>query len=391
MKHAIARRRLFMTKNLIMMLVLAVVIVLAITAWFSFYKTVSADSISVKAVSTEIDVAESIKTYSNDYTEILTDGPGEFGSNVIFDGPYELSKDCTGDGVNLIVPEFNIANDFIAVKQTGKEVNTNLSANNAFSSFQSWLAKQQNSDQDAPEYQYISLDFYARSKNPNLLLEDGSKVLARTEVNGHQLSESLNDSDEKRSAYGSFNVDGVVGAVRVALVAQGCSSCTQTWGTANGQTTVVAADTTRGAAEKQLLWVPRPDVKLNVSPGEGITDWTLSTGLTSGDTFKHTYYKTKTSGTGVELVDPDNDSKTVVSSGTESGCKRLLGQSVNISDFSYSSQLDKLPLAVDRNHTGVTDDYYLTKYTMKIWLEGTDSESRRAMDGGDFDIVLYLK
>lgn len=391
MKKRISRtRHLFLTKNFILMLVMLVIIIMATSAWFTVYKTVDATHITVKAISTEIDIAESVKTYSNDYSQVLTDGPGVFGSTVEF-SDITFNKDCTGDGETLIVPEFNVTKDYDSVRiNGGKEVNTNLTPEYAKSSEFSRIEKLKHPDQDAPEYQFAQLEFYVRSKNPQLYLEPSSVLISKTESSNHALSEPLSAGDPKRSAYGAFNVDGIVGAMRVSLIGEACTSVNQVW--SSGQLT--STDTSRGDPVKQLLWVPRPDVHLNVTETAGdISTWTMATGVTSsqynGVTYHHSYYR-PTSG-GVELVANDTDPKTKVSIGT-GGSVPTLGQSVNITDFSsYATQPDQIQLVVDGSDITVLDNYYVTKYKMYIWIEGTDTEARRAMDGGEFDIELDFK
>lgn len=407
MKNATSpARRLLLSKNFILMIVMLVLIIVAISAWFSFHKTVDANNIAVKAVSTEIDIAPCIKTYSDNYTSVASDGPGEFTHEINIPA-VSLSKDCTGDGLNLIVPEFNVTKDYDSVRtHYGKEVNVNVGAANAVSNLQSELALKQNPDAEPPEYQFYEFEFYARSKNPELFLQNDSQLLAKTEKDGHSLSDVLEANNSKRSAYSSgilsvqpgdpvpVNVDGIVGAMRMSLVGEACSSVTQTWKAGSGNEAVIdTTDSVRLAAQKQLLWLPRPDVKLNIPNDAGdVTNWTLSTGLTSGDTFNNTYYKTINGNSSVELVN-DNDSKTIISSGRDTNSRPNLGTNIKITDFSNNGepiQRNLFELVVDNKDTTVKDYYYVTKYTLRIWIEGTDSEARRAMDGGEFQLTLNL-
>ena len=418
-------RRYLMSKNLILMLVMAVLIVLAIMAWFTLTKSVSADQINVKAISSELDIAESVKTYDSSHN-ILTDGPGEFGSTVTFNGPYMFSKDCTGDGMNLYVPEFNVPNDYRSVKKTGKEVNINLSPGGAVSDISKAISKLKSDSiplstqglitdervaelagSEIGEYQYIEKQFYVRSKRPDLLITAESQLLSQTEIGGGEIADSLSSTHAKRSAYGNFNVDGLVGAIRVALIGQGATSVGQTWQQSGVDYVLTNTHATLGTATKQLLWVPRPDVYLNVSPGDATDDWNLITGVTPTTQitvgqdsvnigalcYKHTYYTQKKDGennpiTGTVKVDPDDDPKTKVSSASTGG-HMCLGADVNVSDFNYSVQTSNLPKEKESQQD--TEDYYVTKYTMRIWIEGTDAEARRAMDGGDFSLNLEFR
>ena len=389
------KRHLFLSKNFITMLVLLVLIIAAISAWFSFTKTVDASNMVVEAVSTEIDIAESIKTYNSNYTEILTDGPGEFRDDLEING-ITLTKDCTGDGVTLIVPEFNVTNDYESVRKNGgKEVNTNLSPASAKSNMASDLEKLKDPDKDAPEYQYYQYEFYVRCKNPDLMLQADSKLISSTEDNGGLLSTVPQDGDPKRSAYGPFNVDGLVGAIRVSLLGQACTSVNQSWSGTTLTSTSAALHT--GGPVRQLLWVPRPDVHLNVNPNDGdISNWELDTSVSAsqynGETYRHEYYRTtydsNNSAVGVEKV--TNDISAVISSNF-SGAVPTLGQPVNISNFStYSTAPETIDVTVDKEAPDVKAQYYVTKYTLRVWIEGTDSEARRAMDGGTFSLKLFF-
>ena len=386
--HAKPKRHLFLTKNFILMLVLVVLIIMSISAWFSFNKTVDASNMVVKAVSTQIDIAESIKTYNSNY-EVQTDGPGEFVSTLNIDG-ITLTKDCTGNGMNLIVPEFNVTKDYESVRKNGgKEVNTNLTPATATSSMASDLEKLRHPDQDAPEYQYFQYEFYVRSTNPDLMLNAGTELVSSTEAGGGSLGTVLSTGDPKRSAYGDFNVDGLVGAIRVSLVGQACSSVNQSW--SGNNLTSTSAVLNNGGPVRQLLWIPRPDIHLDVNQNEGdISNWSLSTGVTSsqysGETYRHDYYQQTENG--VELV---TDNTAVVSSDF-TGSVPTLGQSVNISNFSsYSTAPGMIDVTVDKSAPTVKAQYYVTKYTLKVWIEGTDSEARRAMDGGTFNLNLYFE
>lgn len=409
MKNATSpARRLLLSKNFILMLVMLVLIIVAISAWFSFHKTVDANNIAVKAVSTEIDIAPCIKLYNDpskpyydetkDRFSILSDGPGEFTHEINIPA-VSLSKDCTGDGLNLIVPEFNVTKDYDSVRtHYGKEVNVNVGAADAISNKQAELSQLQNPDAEPPEYQYIEYEFYARSKNKDLILQNDTQLLASVEASGGSLSTALGTGDPKRSAYGSFNVDGLVGAIRVALIGEACAEVNQNWvPITGGGGEINTTDATRLDPVKQILWVPRPDVKLNIPQDAGdISNWTLTTsGLTGGVTYSNSYYKKINGNIAVQLVDPDPNlgGTTKVSSGHDSSGIPNLGENINISDFSSygsSNQPQPLELVVDHNDIQVTSEYYVTKYTLKIWIEGTDTEARRAMDGGQFKLTLNL-
>ena len=78
---------------------------------------------------------------------------------------------------------------------------------------------------------------------------------------------------------------------------------------------------------------------------------------------------------------------------TIAGSNVVLGQNINISrNLVHPVQnSEKSTLVVNSSNKTVSDNYYVTKYTMFIWIEGTDAEARRAMDGGQFDLELNFQ
>lgn len=381
-------RYLFFSKNFIMMLVALVAIFVSISAWFTSNQSATASGISIRSKSDGIDIAPCIKTYDANQN-VVTDGPGEFGSGFeVHD--FTFTKDCTGDGETLIVPDFNVTNDYDNVRVNGgKEVNLNVQGKEARSQEYARIEHLRDPSKDAPEYHYIEIEFYVRSSDETVQLSSVSALLSKTEANGGSLSTEPEAGSAKRSAYGSFNVDGLVGAMRVALLGEACNVVNQSWSqdtdTTGKITSTDAPKSDRSPMIKQILWYPRPDVKLYIpdTPND-ISTWSLNTGLTSGDTFTNSYYRNIIGG-GVELVSPDNDSKTKISSAAPS-----LGQNVDVSDYG-NFERELVDLVVNQNQYQVTEKYYLTKYTVRVWIEGSDSEARRAMDGGQFNLSLTFE
>ena len=404
MKNQASRfRHLFLSKNFIMMLVALVVIIVAVSAWFTGRVNAEAQGISVRTNNSGIDIAPCIKTYNNDYTQVLSDGPGEFKNGLSFPDDLtdeqraflgnrlSLSKDCTGDGKDLIVPDFNVTKDYEHVRETtGKEVNLNIAGNDAYSQEQARIKKLQNPEKNTPEYQYLQFEFYVRSKEPTIYLRADSRLRAKAETNGSIFTVITDKTNSKKSAYGDFNVDALVGAMRVSFIAEACNAVTQNWIPENETSRLDYTHVTvRSPAVKQLLWVPRPDVKLNIPAEKGnITNWYLSEER-SGDTYQNSYYKNKDDNSGLQFVSNDTDSKTVVSPCPVTGQHPTLGANRNLSDFSSLQDFERETVTLPiKDNNNLTDTYYLTKITMNIWIEGTDSEARRAMDGGEFNLIL---
>lgn len=401
-------RYLFFSKNFIMMLVALVVIIVAVSAWFVGRVDAEAQGISVRTSNSGIDIAPCIKVYNdpNDaavydsgkekYTP-LSEGPGIFQSELVFqvDTIGQLVKDCTGNGSELIVPEFNVTKDYNSVRKNGgKEVNLNLGASYAKSNLDAEQYLREHPDQDAPGFEFFEFEFYVRAKESNLKLKAQSRVISETEASGKALSDTTGLGG-KKSEYGNFNVDGLVGAIRVALIGSPCTGVTQNWKAVEGSEDYVLSSTTAvtGTATQQFFWLPRPDVHLNVTPSDDdISTWTLDTDVKAsdydGDSYKASYY-VKNGNEGVTLVDNDDTAK--VSSGTCSeGSLQVmcLGNDVGISDF--SEQPTPISLRVNSNNAQ-TEDYFVTKYQLRVWIEGADTEARRAMDGGKFSIKLFFE
>lgn len=305
---------------------------------------------------------------------------------------FNFIKDATSDGNTFLVPAFNVTQD----KNKGKIVNENAAAEVAVPYREVKSTIEENPDTEI-DYHYHSYELYMRSKSPNIRIEDSSYVISKLEsenTNGAALMSDTSGNPAHRPAisYGlqghEFSKDALVGAIRVSLVGQ-------PWGTkalegytsANYETYRTSSDTTL-----QFLWLPRPDIKLNI--GSTIGSWTVDTGLTdtSGDNFKHTFYKA----VGADSVKPvtltkgsntvdgntyylDVSDPTIKTTSTATPVPTL-GASRNITNFSGTP--------VSRQMDGET--YYVYRYTLNIWIEGTDAEARRAMGDGQFRINLSI-
>ena len=426
-------RRFIMTKNLIMMLVVLVVGLLAVWSWFTVNQRVEANTITVRAAyPNEVSLAKVLKTYTNGTLE--KEGPDVFSGSIQFNSTYQFTKDCTGDGKTLIVPDFSVLKDKEEAIKKGRIVNLNGAWEEALSNNEVAEIKAKDSDAKV-EARYMECEFYARSTTKNINLMPDSKLISETESNNSNLSTY---TTAKKSSYGDFNVDGLVGAVRVALVCQGASDVQQT--IASGEITKTGgkyntqATLSNYGEEVTMLWVPRPDVKLNPDPhNSGATnDWSLTTGVSSGDTYAHNFFQpaaaatgtnkyairvenydgstndfgtdsanclSKNKGTGVqEVAGTDVDHNVVVSSSSVTPTTyATLGQETNVSNFKtqgYNDSLSASSLARIPNQPYTSSNsayYYVYKYKLRIWIEGTDSEARRAMDGGSFSLDLKFK
>lgn len=244
-----------------------------------------------------------------------------------------------------------------------------------------------------PNSQYVTFDiiFRSPSSDTSIYLDSNSFVLGAceyTEGKKSEVSTSSSGALSSLSAAGSeqkFNPstygrtsesaaestsvvskDAIVGAVRVAFVGFADSNLTfeaQPTGSA-----VPAADsiwtnndTYKNTSTPNLLWIPRPNLKLNPHQTDGSDDmwgWTLSY-PTSGVTYTHTYYN--------PLTQQDVTYNGAVTAPAATSSDKIVELT---------------------HHVG---DYYYAKVKVVIWIEGCDTEARRATSGGKFDIFFDFK
>jgi hypothetical protein len=348
-------RRLMISKNSILMLVVLVSVFLAIWAWFAASESADATGLHVatETPSTlDIAVVGADESYPESDDSYLSEI--DFASYV-FD---TLSADVTGDGVHFIIPETIQSSSFRHV-ETSKA--STLTWTKAVSSLD-----------DALSPEYLSIPVVVRSQSQDVYISNNS-VLNAT------LDTTTNTSDA-----GDFSRNGIAGAVRVSVV--------------DVTKSIVSKDSFTATTDNlKFLWIPRPDIHL-LTPDTG--DWglittvtnngaTLSDGCSASDNFTHSYWKAnddskinESSGTGIEQTQTPKNSGYFVAAKTLSK-NQLVGNSSLYQDGdSYS------------NYVTFTDDdgnesnYYVYKFLVNIWIEGEDSEARRALNNGQFDLKL---
>ncbi len=296
------------------------------------------------------------------------DGTTPIKYNLLYD--YQ-PIDITGDGYTLIRPAMDYGN---------WKINTG--------SFDYSIAE--------ANTQYISFDLILRSKAATTLsLGPNSYAIGASEVEGTTAKpdgSKLTGADvERKSDYGNFSRDAIVGAVRVAFL--------------GFDNTLTAESYSTGTQDDKLnhtpslLWVPRPDLYLNNNGNDLSTSgWSLNTGVTSGTTFnlqsqamndaaystyRHQYYNV------FEMTNP-NDTVEVATDNSDYvhvSAKDTEGNEYHLNDSVELISLDK-PMTVQENNEDVT--YYYGKVRVRIWVEGTDSESRRALSKGKFKFSFDL-
>lgn len=338
-------RHSLMAKGIMVLLSLLVLIFAFTYSWFTPPDVeLTADGISVAADSSG-DFQYAIGFYNNgtggDYkvTEFTADSAAlNLESLEATDGEtYNLLHDyspidVTGDGRTLIRPSMSYGN---------KQINT---ASNDYS-----LAD--------PNVQYITFDLYFRSESSGvpIKLGDGSWAKGECEINGTANS-YVGTSAANKSTYGNFSRDAIVGAVRIAMVPYSKNVTSSTFTSLSSY----QADTPQYLADAaSLLWLPKPELQLNEAASN--TGWDLSTSANNKD---HQYYAIFESGHPHEV--------------------KTYANTVTTSDLLPANGGNREFTRIENTvHIG---NYFYTKVNCRIWIEGTDTEARRATSGGKFGV-----
>lgn len=387
-------RHSLMAKGIMVLLSLLVLIFAFTFSWFTIAQPdADASGISVKTKSgSDFEYAIGFKTSQTGGEYLVTDFTnlgtqeldienlhvtGEFEEDGVtprtFNLLYDYSPiDITGDGVTLIRPNMEYGNWKI---NTGTDDYSIAEANT----------------------QYISFDIIVRSKSP-ATLSLGPKSYAVGDIEKATVNNETVDLPDgslltgqnvnRLSDYGSFSRDAIVGAVRVAFIDY----------VDDGSITVNSLLTdpldSKLAAAPSLLWVPRPDLYLNNNGhDQDVTGWSLNTGVdvertfnlqsaamtdSEYSTYRHQQYDIFNN-TNNSVVTNAND-YVHVSSEDEDDCYRF-NDTVELTRLAYDE-------TVQENNMDVT--YYYSKVRVRVWVEGTDSESRRALSGGKFRLNFDL-
>lgn len=219
---------------------------------------------------------------------------------------------------------------------------------------------------------------------------------------------SLARPSDYASGADAFSRDAIVGATRVAFIEFNDSNITADnliSNTLGG----VSLDN-KLADESALLWVTRPDLYLSNNPQKDsdpsgatagtnhetdVFGWGLITRVASNRTFDHhstavpqdsayTTYRHQqydifnmVDGLRHNAVVTNNNSYVHVSKKDEDDDSYKFNDTVALTGITYPKTI---------NGT----QYYYGKIRVRIWVEGTDSESRRALSGGKFNVNFDL-
>ena len=312
----------------------------------------------------------------------------EYPINLLYDyNPIDL----TGNGVTLVRPAMNYGN---------------------------WSINKASRNYSVAEenVQYITFDLIFRTTVSNTTIQLAEDSFAKGACENYsgdgRLTGAANDSDGisvfhynnltgnsvTSNKYGRFSTDAIVGAVRVAFL--------EYVNYGDSADTIVGTKQTEYASAPKLLWIPRPDIYLNNNPtGNSLREketsgWQLDKNVARNTTFNlvsdsqtnasystyiHQYYN-------VFQVE-NNQTPAIVTyeDAVPSTLDTNAPAGTNKVTFGDTRDLVTLDHINDANNDDAPDDgYYYGKVRVRIWIEGTDSESRRALAGGKFSVSFHI-
>jgi len=376
-------RHSLLAKGIMVLLSLLVLMFTVTYSWFGHFSTADSSGIAARVESTG-DFEYAIGFYNNgtggaykvtpftNQTSALDLEHLLATDNVTYNLLHDYKPiDITGDGRTLIRPSMSSGNSSIVTSTTD------------FSIAQ-------------PNVQYISFDLYFRSASSGvpINLGSGSWVKGGCEINNFaSMIGSSAASTFNKSTYGNFSRDAIAGAVRIAFIPYDYSTTLS-----NIPATLSAfQDNTPNYLHDRAMfvWLPRPDLKLNST--NSLTGWTLTQAAdtsTAADASTdghigsniHKYYnifecqpyKSAADG-GIASSDSERYHKEVAYDNTVTPAV-LATASQNFSTTNPSVSF------VEGGKT-----YYYSKVNVRIWVEGTDLEARRATSGGKFEVNFQFK
>ncbi len=189
-----------------------------------------------------------------------------------------------------------------------------------------------------PNLHYISFDLYCRSKSAvDVFFTKNCKFDTKAQY------DSLGGSVDTCSH------DAVVGAARFSVF-----------------------DTEKNL---KFLWIPRPDIYLECDIDKVPTKVLTNQNDVTGPSYKHNYYTVESDNSKIYHENDIDKTKLVTST------------SVGTNDYVMGDDQEILQL----NKKQADDsEYYAGHVTCNMWIEGEDSEARRALMDGNFSINLEL-
>lgn len=304
-------------KNLIVMAVLIIIALTGVISWFTNKTEATADGINVICEAPK-GLKIAVVQHGDPAPDVNDETQWSEGGITLTKEDYPFLKEqsiieITSDGTDFYKPKLTQENGK-AKPDTSSE----------------WDV----ADKDS----YLSIDVYMKTGEDHMVyLNSGTEISPiSTTLTGEQ---SGNKSDD-----GDFSKDCIVGAVRLS--------------------TVNSAD-----SKLKNLWIPAPQIHYNSDKKE------VTLGNTSGDTFKHKYWK----------VTKNSDGKTGKPTGTAPVEYKDVITNTN-NDFKLGKNYDFAMLTKKQP----SDKYASGMTTVNIWVDGEDDEARFAMVGGKFKATIKL-
>lgn len=202
---------------------------------------------------------------------------------------------------------------------------------------------------------YLSFDLYVRSKSKfDIYLDSKSKISPNAKNLTGENADNKSDFGESGDSKG-ISRDCVTGAVRFSV--------------ANYNT-----------KETKLLWIPAPNIFLNVNTDA--TKYSVSTDKRLGESYSHGYY-----------VKNGKWVKTFVSADDGSPLSQVFVANSNgfttNGDYTYELGAKKKIMTLEKKDA-TQDSKYTGMVTCNMWVDGEDAEARLALVNGKFKANLVL-
>lgn len=304
-------------KNLIVMAVLIIIALTGVISWFTNKTEATADGINVTCEAPK-GLKIAVVRHGESAPDVDDETKWSEGEITLTKEDYPFLKEqsileITSDGTDFYKPKLT--------QENGKAKPDTSSV---------WDVADKNS--------YLSIDVYMKTGDDHMVYLNSETEISpiSTTLTGEQ---SGNKSDD-----GDFSKDCIVGAVRLS--------------------TVNSAD-----SKLKNLWIPAPQIHYDSDNKKVTLD------NTSGDTFKHKYWK----------VTKNSDGKIGMPQGTTP--VEYEGVITNTSnDFKLGKNYNFAKLTKKQS----SDKYASGMTTVNIWVDGEDDEARFAMVGGKFKATIKL-
>lgn len=304
-------------KNLIVMAVLIIIALTGVISWFTNKTEATADGINVTCEAPK-GLKIAVVRHGDPAPKVDDETKWSEGEITLTKEDYPFLKkqsiiEITSDGTDFYKPKLT--------QENGKAKPDTSSV---------WDV----ADKDS----YLSIDVYMKTGDDHMVyLNSGTEISPiSTTLTGKQ---SGNKSDD-----GNFSKDCIVGAVRLSTV-------------------------NRDNSKLKNLWIPAPQIHYDSVNKEVTLD------NTSGDTFKHMYWK----------VTKDSDGKIGMPQGNTPVEYEGVITNTN-KDFKLGKNYDFAKLTKKQP----SDKYATGMTTVNIWVDGEDDEARFAMVGGKFKATIKL-